>query len=414
MLVRDALRARMSAHLDGGEAGVGVRLPPSLRAEDGGARTAVLRRLSASRVFALGQKSGALRAAQARSGRPFRLDMRQRVIVKALVSQHVGAGAARATALGRHVSYLGRSGAGLEGAKPEFFDRDVDGLDAREATRGWSDDRHHFRFIISPEHGDRIYDLRDYVRDTMSRVAADLGEPKLDWLATCHFDTDQPHAHVLVRGRREDGRDLVIPRAYMGYGFRGRAQEAAQERLGELTRPEAERRVWRETQANRFTALDRRLIAAADADLRVEDGVGRRDAWSALTRGRLRHLEDLGLATREGAQFRLDADLERKLRTLQIERDIIRTFNERRLAGAEEVRLLGDKSVRGEVVRSGSHDELGATPYLVVRDAGGIEHYARLSAGTSAPALGSVVELAPTRGAAQVIERGRGLQGLGL
>jgi type IV secretory pathway VirD2 relaxase len=414
MLVRDALQARMYAHLDSGDAGAGARLPPSLRREHEGARTAMLRRLSASRVFALGQKSGALRTAQMRSGRPFRLDMRQRVIVKALVSRHVDAGAARAIALAKHVSYLGRSGAGHEGARPEFFDRDVDGLDARAATRGWGDDRHHFRFIISPEHGDRIYDLRDYVRDTMSRVAADLGEPKLDWLATCHFDTDQPHAHVLLRGRREDGRDLVIPRAYMGYGFRGRAQEAAQERLGDLSRHDAERRVWRETQANRFTGLDRRLIAAADSDLRVEDGVGHGDAWSALTRGRLRHLEGLGLATREGAQFRLDADLERKLRTLQIERDVIRTFNQRRLAGAEEVQMLGDKRVRGEVVRSGFHDELGATPYVVVRDAGGIEHYARLRLGASAPGLGSIVELAPTRGAAQVIERGRGLQGLGL
>ncbi|WP_293352676.1 hypothetical protein [Phenylobacterium sp.] len=57
------------------------------------------------------------------------------------------------------------------------------------------------------------------MRDVMGRVSADLGEPELDWLAACHFDTDQPQAHVLVRGRRGDGRDLVIPRQYVGWAI---------------------------------------------------------------------------------------------------------------------------------------------------------------------------------------------------
>lgn len=60
---------------------------------------------------------------------------------------------------------------------------------------------------------------------------------------------------------------------------------------------DTERRVWRATQADQFTALDRRLIAAQDSAGRVEDGVGGTDAWAALSRGRLRHLEALGLAT---------------------------------------------------------------------------------------------------------------------
>lgn len=46
-------------------------------------------------------------------------------------------------------------------------------------------------------------------------AGADLGEAKLDWLAVVHANTDQPHAHVMLRGRRADGRDLVIPRAYV-------------------------------------------------------------------------------------------------------------------------------------------------------------------------------------------------------
>ena len=359
MLVREAIKQRVE---DREEEGGVARLPRSLKPVS--VRTALFRRLATSRAFSQGDKAGRLRAAQARSGRPFRLDVRQRVIVKALVSRH--AGAVRGAALAKHVAYLGRSGAGAEGARPSFFDRSEDGVDAAARTRGWTHDRHHFRFIISPEHGDRIRDMPAYVREVMRRVAADLGEPRLEWLGTCHFDTDQPHAHVLVRGRRADGRDLVIAREYIGYGFRARAQEHAQELLGDLSRQDAEKRIWREVEADRFTGFDRRLLGEVDERGLVADGVGRNETWAALTRGRLRHLERLGLATRVGAAYRLDDMLESRLRALQVRHDIIRTLNQRRLEAGAVVRELGSEPVRGRVVRSGFHDELGTQPYAIV------------------------------------------------
>jgi len=404
MLIRETIENRLSLGAARDGDGVEVRLPLSLKTDRVPVRIGMFQRLAASRQFALGDRSGVLRAAQGRSGRVFRMDVRQRVIVKALVSRHVGMAAARAGALAAHIAYLGRSGAGVEGARPDFFDRADDGVEAALETRDWSGDRHHFRFIISPEHGDRIADLKGYVREVMARVSADLGEPDLRWIATCHYDTDQPHAHVLVRGRRGNGRDLVIPRDYMGYGFRARAQEVAQERLGDLSRVEAERRVWRETQADRFTGLDRRLLAAADADGMVDDGVGGTGAWAALSRGRVRHLEGLGLAVRTGRRYRLDPEMEMKLRTLQVRRDIIRTMNQRRLEGAREVRLLGRETVAGVVVKTGFHDEAGAAPWVLVRDASGIEHYGRLKVGTRSLAVGEAAMMTPgPQGLAMVV-----------
>ncbi|MDP3747025.1 MAG: DUF3363 domain-containing protein [Phenylobacterium sp.] len=408
MMVRDMIESRFEAHEADGAEAAWLSLPQSVRADRADVRTGLFRRLAASRHFALGDRSGVLSAAQRRSGRAFRLDVRQRVVVKALVSRHVGAGVARGAALGRHVSYLGRHWAGSEGARPEFFDRNDDAVDAADRTRDWTGDRHHFRFIISPEHGDRIADLRDYVREVMGRVAADLGEPELSWIGTCHFDTDQPHAHVLVRGKRADGRDLVIPRDYIGYGFRARAREAAQSRLGDLSRADAERRIWRDTEADRFTGLDRRLLAAMGSDGLVNGGAGRSDAWSALIRGRLRHLERLGLAERVGRQYRLRDDLGPTLHALQGRKDIIRTLNQRRLEGAREVRVLGNESVRGRVVRSGAHDELGASPFVVIRDREGIEHYARLSLGKVLPEVGAALILSPGERGATALTAGRG------
>lgn len=369
---------------------------------DGSVRAGLLRRLAASPMYALGARAGVLKAAERRSGRCFRLDVRQRVVVKALVSRHQGVGAGRTAALAHHIRYLGRTGAGEAGVRAAFFDRSEEGVSALDRVAGWGNDRHHFRFIISPEHGDRLVDLPGYVREVMGRVADDLGEPQLDWLAVCHFDTAQPHAHVLVRGLRADGRDMVIPRTYIGYGIRARAQELAQERLGDLSRVEAERRVWRETEADRFTALDRRLLAAASADGVIADGVGRSETWAALTRGRLRHLERLGLATRQGANFVLSIDTEARLRQLQLRRDIIRTLNQRRLESGEPITELSSHALRGRVVRAGFHDELGAAAYVIVRDGAGAEHYARLRANQPLPALNSSVLLSMTRNGASV------------
>lgn len=390
MLVRDGIERRVS-----GGAGLSerpdVRLPSSLPAAQDGARIAILARLSATRRFSLGSKAG---NAGAVGG--MRLDLRQRVVVKALVSRH---GGGRSSALAQHVAYLGRLGAGREGARGTFFNADLEELDAASITRDWAGDRHHFRLIISPEHGDRINDLSAYVRGVMSDVAGDLEEPGLRWMAICHFDTDQPHAHVLVRGRRTDGRDLVMPRAYIAHGLRARAQEAAQELLGDLSRDEAEARVWRETQANRFTQLDRRIIQAGGSDRLVPDGFGRSDAWSALMRGRLRYLEQVGLVRREGGAYRLSAGLEADLRRAQLRMDVVRTLNQRRLEGAREVRLQIDGPVSGAVVKSGFHDELGAAGFVVVRDVDGVEHFSSLKVGAALPKVGASVRLLPIQGA---------------
>lgn len=404
MTVRREMEDRLGAASAAPSDGPHVRLPTAPGKDANGVRTGLLRRLAGSRTFALGDRSGVLRAAQNRSGRPFRLDVRQKVIVKALVSRHVGRGAGRGAALGKHVAYLGRSGAGADGTRPTFFNARAEALDASGETASWGPDRHHFRFILSPEHGERL-ELKAYVREVMARVCADLGDDKLAWVATCHYDTDQPHAHVLMRGRRTDGRDLVIPRDYIGYGFRARAQEVAQERLGDLSRVEAERRVWREAGADRFTGLDRRLLAGRDAEGMVDDGVGATTAWAALTRGRLRHLETLGLATRAGRRYRLADDLETRLRTLQVRRDVIRTLNQRRLEGARDIRVFQSGIVRGRAVRTGFHDDLGASPWAVVRDQDGVEHYARLATGSASLRIGALATLrCGETGLAQIVE----------
>src|SRR3546814_19414995 len=86
------------------------------------------------------------------------------------------------------------------------------------------DDRHHFRFIVSPEDAGEMTDLRAFTRDLATQMEADLGS-RLDWVAVDHWNTDNPHVHLLVRGVADTGADLVISSDYISRGLRSTAAE---------------------------------------------------------------------------------------------------------------------------------------------------------------------------------------------
>jgi hypothetical protein len=96
--------------------------------------------------------------------------------------------------------------------------------------------------------------------------------------------------------------------------------------------------------------------------------------------------------------------MEARLRRLQLSKDVIRTLNQRRLDGARSAEQLGKAPVQGKVVKTGFHDELGGSAYVVVRAADGSEHYGRLGVGETPPTVGKAVTLSlDARGFAQVL-----------
>lgn len=255
----------------------------------------------------------------------FSYDPRQRAVVKIHYFGHAGRGAA---ALSKHVKYIGRDaavrGRALEQAltdeieahadakrakptpnreRPElwtFYDATHDSLSGKGLADEWArEDRRHFRIILSPENGSRIGDMRDYVRDVMARAEAALGT-RLQWFAVDHWDTDNPHTHIVLRGRREDGRDLILPREYVQHGFRNAARDAATARLGHRTRNDAREALRRETLAHRPTRLDALIADQLDrrgrvriAELQAPNGSP--DLSDAL-KARAHELKRLGLA----------------------------------------------------------------------------------------------------------------------
>ena len=142
----------------------------------------------------------------------------QRATVKVLSKYH---GGKNGSGLAKHVNYLTRDSASKDGERGTFFNAQQETVDGRTVTKEWEEDRHHFRLILSPENGYDIADMRAYVRDVMQRVERDVGT-KLDWIGIEHQNTDNPHAHILFRGKDEQGQDLILRREYIGYGIRQR------------------------------------------------------------------------------------------------------------------------------------------------------------------------------------------------
>jgi type IV secretory pathway VirD2 relaxase len=364
--VEDELRVRSGGHSKGAANGHSWEFK-SVRRGVGGSLRRIGRRSSGGRQTP-GGSSG------------------QRAIVKASFTVHkTGRGRG---ALQAHVRYLGRDAASLDGQPGRFYDAEREAIDARAAVREWEQDRHHFRLIVSPERADLLDrepdGLSGYVREWMARVERDLGT-RLDWAAVNHHNTDDLHAHVLIRGKRDDGKDLVIPRQYLSHGLRGAAQEIATRRLGPRTSEQMRHAAEKELSAERYTPLDAAIERRLDGEqrLRLRD-YGKADDAEHRRRvaARLQHLERLGLATRDRhGQWTLPVDLRPRLRALSERGDIIKNLHATLGRAAATVDLYrGDRELTGHVVARGTHDELRGSQYVLVRALANQRlHYVRLT-----------------------------------
>ena len=323
-------------------------------------------------------------------------------VVKARVVRHSG----RTAPLGTHLDYLSRDGVTRDGEKARLFGPETEAADGRAFAERCGDDRHHFRFIVSPDDALEMSDLKSFTRDLVGQMEKDLGT-RLDWVAVDHWNTEHPHVHLIVRGVRDDGQDLVISRDYIKEGMRDRARDLITMELGPRTDLDIRRALERQIDAERWTQLDRQLIRDA-RDVGAIDLAPhpdrQPDEYQALKIGRLRKLETLGLAEQVGpGQWTVSQDAEATLRQLGERGDIIKRMHraltekgiERGAAGYVLAAESLDTPVIGRLVERGLDDELKGTAYAVVDGVDGRTHHIKLpdldAAGDSAP--GSIVEL---------------------
>lgn len=308
---------------------------------------------------------------------------RRRVIIKASI---IKMATSSAGALRAHLSYIQRDSAMHEQDRGKLFNSVSDDVNAQDLTSKIEQDRHHFRFIISPEDGDQMHDLKPFVRDLVSQMEQDL-ETKLDWAGAIHDDTAHPHAHIVMRGKREDGRDLVLPRAYIAHGMRDRAEGLVTLELGPQTALEAKQKLAHEASALRLTRIDKFLFKKMDEQRRFTLAASP-PQWRAVHATRLKMLEQLGLAEKTGRGiWQLSDTVEPTLKSLAERHDIVKTMH-RALAGIEGRHLApdailsaGDPDGRhhvGAVLAKGVTGEAHDQAYVVVDTVEGHAVYARI------------------------------------
>ncbi|PYE19847.1 type IV secretory pathway VirD2 relaxase [Paraburkholderia silvatlantica] len=304
----------------------------------------------------------------------------RRVTIKARLVNLAKAGL-RSTAA--HLRYIEREGVNRQGGPGHAYGPTTDEADTKAFEERGREDRHQFRFIVSPEDAEQLDDLRTYTRHLMARIEADLGT-RLEWVAVDHWNTDNPHTHVVLRGKDDRGRDLIISRDYIAEGMRRRASELATEWLGPRTELEMRRAMQREVHQERWTGLDRTLQREAGDDglVRVE-----RFAEPRLQRqrqaliGRLQHSQRMGLAT-EPQPGVWAVDAEPTLRAMGERGDIVRTMQRAMSGRQRELAVLqpgaDSRAVIGRVIGKGLTDELYDKGYLIVDGTDGKAHYVAL------------------------------------
>jgi type IV secretory pathway VirD2 relaxase len=312
-----------------------------------------------------------------------------------------------------HLRYIQRDGVTREGAPGELYGPATDQAGGKAFLERCDGDRHQFRFIVSTEDGAEYADLKLYTRRLMAQAEHDLGT-KLDWVAVDHFNTDQPHTHIILRGVDDRGENLIIGREYIAHGFRARAAELVRVDLGPRTDREIEARLRHDVEHERLTSIDRRLIRRMDDD-RVVTAASNDPFQRSIAAGRLRKLGTMGLAEDlGGGRWQLVDGIEETLRRMGERGDIIRTM-QRELTARKLERSGSDRRIHdelrepivGRVIHRGFSDEHRDRHFLMIDGVDGQVHYVDIGRGdlTEATLEHSIVKLAARGAGVRDIDR---------
>jgi type IV secretory pathway VirD2 relaxase len=337
----------------------------------------------------------------------------QRSTVKASYSRN-----GRSASWAAHGTYLAREGAQREGGKGRGFSAEQEGIDLPATLRGWqrAGDERLWKFIVSPEHAERL-DLKAHARALVSQMERDLGT-RLEWVAIDHYNTDNPHVHLLVRGRDAGGQGLRIYPDYLRQGIRRRSQDLATQVLGYRSEREIVQARGQSIERLRYTDVDRALVrhggtrGLVTIDGRLPKSPAAREFRRQELR-RLQVLQGLGLAEKVWTRtWRLSPQLETTLRQAQISGDIIkaRARHQARLSDPHlpvaVTQIEQGTVITGRVVGTGLADELRDQRYLLLETRDRLHYIPQPAAVQQARGLGQlrIGDIVTLRG--EAIEKG--------
>lgn len=222
---------------------------------------------------------------------------------------------------GRYVereSAAGGSGRQAEDRLGMARERSLDELAAEWQAEG---DERLFKIIISPEDGAKA-NFRETAEQMIEALEVQVGS-RVQWAGIVHRNTDHPHAHLIVRGVKQDGSTLTIPRSVVKSHLREAVQESLTKQLGFRTIDDVRRERQAETTAFRVTSIDRALARSFAPQVGHLAGVTPQDE---LQQRRLQTLEKMGLANCANGRWQLKTDFQKQLQQMKDLQDRARTL----------------------------------------------------------------------------------------
>jgi len=278
--------------------------------------------------------------------------------------------------LAAHLKYLERDGAGRKGAAPELFTRKGE----EPQLEAISGEPRYFSVILAPENGEHL-DMKEFTRSFMHRIEdsrpdiSDSGSAKaapLVWSAAVHYNTDHPHAHIVIRGIDKSGAEVIFPRSFISHHMRETAIEIATRELGPRSREEIQNQRQAELTSDRFTSLDRRIGKEVDPS---SQEVTPSDSY---LKRRLDHLVTLSEAeVVKAGTYRLSRGWEKSLRKRAEQGDVLKTIYADLKDREESIQKVypynRSWNISGTVVSKGLDDGRDE-PYALIRAGSRTDH----------------------------------------
>jgi len=351
-----------------------------------------------------------------RSARP--MAFYRRVVIKASIKKMTGHGFA---SFRKHLDYIQRDGTDERGERAALYGDGLDDADLEEGqervaqpikafAERCKDDRHHFRIIVAPEDSAELQSLTEFTADLVQKMEKELGT-KLDWVAANHYDTGQPHTHLIIRGVRDTGDDLVIPRKYISQTIRRRAQDLVEIELGPISQIKGRVRLAHTINTERYTELDRSLSNQMKGGLvDMSKSVPKGRVWHRqLQVRRLQSLSKMGLASPLGSgRWTLNPNFVETLREMGTRGDIIKAIHQSLKEDGRAPQLISERNrydpnragvqpVTGIVQKFGRPDDTRSGGFVVIQSLNGDLVYTKLAEDETFETLqkGQVITLQP-------------------
>jgi hypothetical protein len=224
-----------------------------------------------------------------------RIVTRQKCVAKAHYSNSLGAHRVQLE------YYLTREGTERDGSRAKLY-----GTDLEEYRRHMVDKN--FRVFLSPQ-SDKI-NLTRLANAFIKRLELQTGYT-LYWQAANHYNTAHPHAHLLINGVDQNGREVSFSRDMIKTFMREASRDLCTAQLGTRSREELRLEKEKELTAPRYTKLDGRIKELTEGNRVRLDGL-------TLNRerilARLEYLRTLKLCVYKDGAYRLSPRWEEDLK----------------------------------------------------------------------------------------------------